>query len=150
MVYITHHGFKEGEPKTETSRRNIVLPQFVIEVLKRHHMTQLEARLKVGVTWIDRDLVFPDDDGDFVIAETLVRRFHKLLREIGLPRIRFHDLRHSAATLLLGMGVPAKVVQELLGHSTISITMDVYSHVLPAMHKDAMDKMDAFLDSSFP
>jgi integrase len=68
---------------------------------------------------------------------------------VGLPRIRFHDLRHSAATLLLGMGVPAKVVQELLGHSTISITMDVYSHVLPSMQRDAMEKMGNFLDSNF-
>ena len=77
-----------------------------------------------------------------------MRRFHKLLKEIGLPRIRFHDLRHSAATLLLAMGVPAKVLQQLLGHSTISTTIDVYSHVLPSMQKDAMDKMGNFLDSS--
>jgi integrase len=148
VTYITGYGFVEGEPKTAKSKRKIMLPPFVIDTLKRHRVKQLEKRLAVGTAWIDRDLVFPDEDGDFVIGETLVRRFHKLLREIGLPRIRFHDLRHSAATLLLSMGVPAKVVQELLGHSTISITMDVYSHVLPSMQKDAMDKMGDFLDSS--
>lgn len=149
LTYINGHGSVESEPKTAKSKRNIVLPQFVVETLRRHRMSQLERRLAAGAAWIDRDLVFPDDDGDFVIAQTLLRRFYKLLQEIGLPRIRFHDLRHSAATLLLSMGVPAKVVQELLGHSTISITMDVYSHVLPSMQKDAMEKMDAFLDSSF-
>ena len=126
-----------------------MLPQFVIDTLKRHRVKQLEKRLAAGTAWIDRDLVFPEDDGDYIIAETLVRRFNKLLKEIGLPRIRFHDLRHSAATLLLSMGVPAKVVQELLGHSTINITMDVYSHVLPSMQRDAMEKMGDFLDSSF-
>ena len=75
-----------------------------------------------------------------------MRRFHRLLKEIGLPRMRFHDLRHSTATLLLSMGVPLKVVQELLGHSSVDITANVYSHVLPSVHKDAMDKMGGFLD----
>jgi integrase len=72
----------------------------------------------------------------------MVERFQRLLKEAGLPHMRFHDLRHSAATILLSMGVHAKVVQELLGQSTISMTMDVYSHVLPSMQKDAMDKWD--------
>jgi integrase len=66
----------------------------------------------------------------------------KLLKKAGLPDIRFHDLRHSAATLLLGEGVHPKIVQELLGHSTISMTMDVYSHALPSMQHDAMNKLN--------
>ncbi|MGB8343425.1 MAG: site-specific integrase [Ktedonobacteraceae bacterium] len=68
--------------------------------------------------------------------------FDKLLNKAGLPHMRFHDLRHSAATILLSMNIHPKVVQELLGHSTISMTMDIYSHVLPSMHKEAMDKWD--------
>ncbi len=148
LTYVPGPGFVEGEPKTAKGKRTILLPQFVIETLKRHRVTQLGKRLAVGAAWVDRDLVFPDDDGDFLFAVKLLRRFYKLLKEIGLPRIRFHDLRHSAATLLLSMGVPHKVVQELLGHSNISITMDVYTHVLPSMQKDAMEKMDGFLDSS--
>ena len=69
--------------------------------------------------------------------------FKQLLKEIGLPRMRFHDLRHSAATLLLAMGVHVKVVQELLGHSDITITLNIYSHVLPSLQQDAMDKMSS-------
>jgi integrase len=72
----------------------------------------------------------------------MVERFQQLLKEAGLLHLRFHDLRHSAATILLSMGVHAKVVQELLGHSNISMTMDIYSHVLPSLQKDAMDKWD--------
>src|SRR5207248_5100139 len=116
---------------------------------KRHRVRQLEKRLTLGTAWVDRNLVFPDDDGDFLVFTTLLRRFYKLLKEIGLPRITFHDLRHSAATLLLSMGVPAKVVQELLGHSKIGMTLDTYSHVLPAMQKDAVDKMEGFLRQQF-
>ena len=73
---------------------------------------------------------------------TLRRRFQKVLKDADLPHMRFHDLRHSAATILLGMGVNAKVVQELLGHSQIGMTLGTYSHVLPSMHKNAMDKWD--------
>jgi integrase len=72
----------------------------------------------------------------------LSNQFDRFLQEIGLPSMRFHDVRHSAATLLLSMGVPPKVVQELLGHSTISVTMDIYSHTLPSMQHEAMKKMD--------
>jgi integrase len=148
LTYIVGHGCVEGEPKTAKGKRTILLPQFAIDTLKRHRRGQLEKRLEVGAAWIDRDLVFPDNDGDFLIPYTLLRRFHRLLKEIGLPRIRFHDLRHSAATLLLSMGVQMKVIQELLGHSSINITADIYSHVLPSVHKEAMDKMGGFLDRS--
>ena len=148
LTYISGHGFIESKPKTARSKRRIVLPQFAMDVLKHHRAKQLEKRLAAGSSWVDRDLIFPDRDGDYLIPVTLLRRFRKLLRNAGLPRIRFHDLRHSAATLLLGMGVEMKIVQELLGHSSISITADIYGHVLPPMYKSAMDKMDGFLGSS--
>jgi integrase len=76
---------------------------------------------------------------------TLLRNYKKILTRAGLPDIRFHDLRHSAATLLLSLGIHPKVVQELLGHTQISMTMDVYSHVLPGMQQDAMRQLDAAL-----
>jgi len=144
LSYIAHHGFKEGEPKTAKSRRKIALPQFVMDLLKRHRMLQLEARLKAGTAWVDRDLVFPNEHGDFLLPMTLFYQFSRLLKEIGLPHMRFHDLRHSAATLLLSMGVPMKVVQELLGHSNFSTTANVYSHVLLSMQQEAMNKLDDF------
>ena len=95
--------------------------------------------------WVDHDLVFCNKQGGFIVHTTLLYHFSKLLKEAGLPQVRFHDLRHSAATLLLSMGVPAKVVQELLGHSKIGMTLNTYSHVLPSMQKDAVDKMEGFL-----
>jgi integrase len=143
LVYMAHHGFKEGEPKTEASKRKIVLPQFVIEVLKKHRTMQLEARLKMGTAWIDRDLVFPNKHGNFLTPASLASQFTRLLKDAGLPHMRFHDLRHNTATLLLSMGVSMKVIQELLGHSSFSTTANIYSHVLPAMQQEAMDKMDA-------
>jgi integrase len=96
------------------------------------------------VAWVDRDLVFSNQNGDFLYPMTLFNHFSQLLREIGLPHIRFHDLRHSAATLLLSMGAPMKVVQELLGHSNFSTTANIYAHVLPSMQQEAMNKMDDF------
>src|SRR2546421_3878535 len=134
--------YMENEPKTAKSRRKIVLPQFVVDVLKQHRIKQLEARLQAGEAWIDRDLVFCNAWGDYFPFSTLDDWFHVLLKEAGLPRIRFHDLRHSAATLLLTMGVHPKVVQELLGHSQIRMTLDTYSHVLPSMQQEAMNRLN--------
>jgi integrase len=142
MGYISGKGYLEFEPKTSKGRRKVVLPPFVCEALKLHHTRQLEVRLKAGARWQDRDLVFCNKYGGYLDPAHLRQRFDKLLREANLPDVRFHDLRHSAATILLSMGVPAKVVQEILGHSQISMTMDIYSHVLPDMQQEAMDKMN--------
>ncbi len=84
-------------------------------------------------------------DGDFIRPQTLLRQFKKVLQEAGLPEKRLHDLRHTAATLLLGMGVEMKVIQDILGHSNIATTANIYAHVLPAMRQDAMKKMDELL-----
>jgi integrase len=113
------------------------------ESLKQHRIRQLEAKLKAGSSWKDRDLVFCTDRGGYLNpASTMQVVFKSVLKKAGLPQMRFHDLRHSAATILLSMGVHPKVVQELLGHSRISMTMDIYSHVLPTMQKDAMERMN--------
>jgi integrase len=84
---------------------------------------------------VGNDPVFPNKRGEFTVPQTLVNRFKRVLQEVGLPPMRFHNLRHSAATLLLSMGVNPKVVQELLGHGAISVTMDIYSHALPSMQQ---------------
>ena len=88
--------------------------------------------------------MFCDDVGEFIIPQTLAYQFNKLLRDIGLPHIRFHDLRHSAATLLLSMGVPMKAVQEILGHSNYLTTANVYGHMLQEVGEEAMTKFDDF------
>ena len=135
------HGFIESEPKTASGRRNITLPPVLIEVLKQHRTHQKETRLKAGSTWVEQDIVFCTRHGGFIDQSYLRQLFESLLKESGLPHIRFHDLRHSAATILLTLGIHPKVVQELLGHSTVSMTMDIYSHVLPSLQEDTMEKM---------
>jgi len=137
-----HYKTVERAGKTKASRRAIALPQFVVDALKVHKVRQLEQRLQAGAKWKSLDLVFCTPTGDFYNVATLRNHFNVLLQQCNLPHMRIHDLRHSAATLLLYMGVPMKVVQEILGHSSITITMDLYGHLLPGMQEDAMNKMD--------
>ena len=139
-------GWLIGEPKTDRGRRAIMLTARAIVALRVHRTRQLEQRLAVGAPWEDRDLVFCGALGQPLHGTAVLQdRFRPLLRRAGLPRIRFHDLRHSAASLLLGQGVHPKVVQEMLGHSTIALTLDIYSHVLPTMQQEAATQMDAVL-----
>ncbi len=99
--------------------------------------------------YCDRDLVFCDVVGDYFPLSSLEYMFQVLLKKAGLPHMPFHNLRHSAATILLTMGIHPKAVQELLGHSQISMTMDTYSHVLPSMQQEAMNKLnEAFREQS--
>jgi integrase len=142
--YIKGHGWVETEPKTEHGKRSLMLPQVTVDALKAHRTYQLEVRLKAGTRWKEQGLVFPNRDGGYFRRPRLYAIFKKLLQEAHLPDMHFHDLRHSAATILLSMGVPAKVVQEILGHGNISTTMNIYGHVFPSMHRDAMDEMDDF------
>jgi len=142
VAHVTGYGYIENETKTAKGRRMIVLPPFLIDLLKQHRERQIQARLKASDKWIEKNLVFCNRRGNHLHPNSLILRFHRLLREIGLPRIRFHDLRHSTATILLSMGVHPKIVQELLGHSQISTTLDIYSHVLPSLQQEAMGKLD--------
>jgi len=135
-------GYRVTEPKTASGKRKITLPQFVIEALQQHRIRQLEAKLKAGPAWEEHDLVFCNMKGRFLNTQSLFVLFSSLLKKAGLPHMRFHDLRHSAATILLAMGVPIKVVQELLGHRDIGTTLNVYGHVLASMQQEAMDKLD--------
>jgi integrase len=139
-------GYVESEPKTKMSRRSIVIASFALEALKQHRVRQLEAKLKGGPLWQDHDYVFCTSVGTHLNpTKDILDQLKALLQKAELPEIRFHDLRHSAATLLLSQGVHPKVVQELLGHSDISITMDVYSHVLPNIQEEAIGKLNAVL-----
>ena len=119
-----------------------MLPAFVIDVLVKHQQQQEEQRRAVGADWIDKNLVFTNATGDFYSPSTMVKAFRRFLVSIGLPHMRFHDLRHSAATILLAMKVHPKVVQEILGHSQITTTMDIYSHAMPDMQNEATQQWD--------
>jgi integrase len=125
---------KCGAPKTAKSRRSIKLPNTALSSLKKHRKAQLEERMRLGELFVDQGLVFTSRVGTPISRQDLITRsFKPLLKRAGLPNIRFHDLRHTCATLLLSKSVHAKFVQELLGHATISNTLDTYSHVLPGM-----------------
>jgi integrase len=143
VSYLKGYGYVESEPKTAKGRRMIKLPVFVVGILIRHKAQQEEQRCQVGSAWIEKDLVFTNAQGYFYSASTLRKVFRRFLVSIGLPHMRFHDLRHSAATILLAMKVHPKVVQEILGHSQIAMTLDVYSHALPSMQEDVTKQWDS-------
>jgi integrase len=133
---------KTSEPKTSRGRRRIELPDFVTDALRRHR--QQQAAEPHPKAW-----VFADGNGGPLRKSNVLRRsFRPLLKKARLPQIRFHDLRDTAATLLLAQGVHPKAVQERLGHATIAITLDTYSHVLPSMQRDAADQLHALVGGS--
>ena len=139
-------GFNFGETKTARSRRTVPLPQTLIKDLQHHRRKQLEQKLRLGAVYQDQDLVFPTELGTPLAYSNLDRRhFKPVCKRAELHGFRLYDLRHSCATLLLGVGENPKVVAERLGHSTIVLTLDTYSHVLPDMQQAATDKLEKLL-----
>jgi len=136
-----------AEPKTKSSRRRVTLTKAAVGALRRHKVRQAQERLGLGEAWEGGDFVFTNLAGHTIDGSDLLRSFRALLRRAGLPRIRFHDLRHTAATLLLGRGIHPKIVQEQLGHAQVAITLDTYSHVSPTMQRDAVAALDAVLEA---
>lgn len=135
------------EPKSRTSRRVVPLPAFAIDALQAQRRRQRHDRLLAGSRWQpdERHLVFTTTIGTPLDGIAVTRRFQAVLRRAGLPHQRFHDLRHAYASLLLARGVAARVVMETLGHSQIALTLNTYSHVMPALARAAADEMDAVL-----
>jgi integrase len=133
------------DPKTDRARRTVALPAMTVDVLRRHRKDQAERRLLVGEAWQDNDLVIDDGDGRPLSPDALSRAFYRLVRSLGLPGLRLHDLRHAYATTLLEAGVHPKVASEALGHSSVAFTMDVYSHVQPTMQEEAAKAIQAAL-----
>jgi len=139
-------GFKFEEPKTSKSRRSIPLSNSVVSALKVYRRTQLEQRMKLGADYASLDLVFATEIGTPISSKNLRdRHFKPLMTKAGLPEIRLYDLRHTTATLLLSAGENPKVVSERLGHASIVLTLDTYSHVLPTMQKDATSKIEKIM-----
>lgn len=141
--YIPHYGYVETESKTEAGNRQVMLSTLAVRMLKEHRLEQEETKARLGSAWIEKDLVFTGLHGDYLNPSYLLRVFKKILVDAGLAHMRFHELRHSSATILLAMNVHPKIVQERLGHSDIRMTLGTYSHVLPSIQGDATDKLDS-------
>ena len=141
-----------GEPKTAKSRRTITLTTGSLNALRAHRKRQLEEMMQRTGLWQDHGLVFASEVGTLINPTNLRRRhFASLRKRAGLPAdTRFHDLRHTCATLLLGKGVHPKFVQELLGHDNIAITLDTYSHVIPSMGDATARAMEDALEGDQP
>jgi integrase len=133
------------ETKTRRGLRSIALPETLMAALKAHQLHQLEHRMRIGPEWEDRDLVFPNPTGGPVDPTAVDRDFHHVLEKAGLGNCTSHGLRHSCASLLLNQGVTLREIMELLGHSGIGITADLYAHVLPDLKRQTAKAMDAFL-----
>jgi integrase len=132
-------------PKTHRSIRPIALSPVALRVLKTHRTAQAEHRLAMGSDYVDQDLIFATALGTPLDGTNVTRNFQRLARDADLGHVRFHDLRHSAATLMLAAGTNPKIVSERLGHATVNITLDTYSHVLPDMQREAALAIDQLL-----
>jgi integrase len=140
-------GFVFGETKTKRSRRTIPLPESLVKELKHYRAAQLEQKLKLGEAYQKLDLVFANSIGCPISYKNVdLNYFKPVLKKAGLEGFRLYDLRHSCATLLLAAGENPKVVAERLGHSTIVLTLDTYSHVLPDMQRAATEKLERILN----
>lgn len=147
FVRIRTNDYAINDAKTPSSRRRVpLLPQTVAR-LRAHRERQTEARRDAGALWIDQDLIFAWHDGGPVGPITLFYHWRQLVKRSGLPYIRPHDTRHAHATLLLALDVHPRIVQERLGHSSASITMSVYSHVLAGMQEGALARLGHALNA---
>ncbi len=134
------------EPKTRESVRDVAVGRLGAEALRRHRARQVEERLRAGSSWEDGDLVFPNVWGRFTPPDYFVRQeFRRIVDRAALPRMRFHDLRHTFATLQLNGKQPLKIVSEMMGHTRVAITQDLYTHVSAQMQRGAAAALDALL-----
>jgi integrase len=131
--------------KTRASRRTLSVPDVIIDRLRVHSQHQYDERVAAGSRWTETNLVFTTTSGTGLDGPAVTKSFQRLLQRTGLERRRFHDLRHSCASLLLAQNVAPRVVMEILGHSQIALTMNTYSHVLPGLKKAAAESMGTIL-----
>ena len=146
LVYRYRGAWRLLGPKTAKARRTVVLPDIALRALREYRRRQAEARLAAGNRWQDHGLVFTGPVGQPVDVHNLgVRNFKAILRRAGLPDIGMYDLRHTAASLLLSAKTHPKVASEMLGHSTVRLTLDTYSQFLPTMQVQAAETMERLL-----
>ena len=135
---IKGHGLVEGQPKTGRSRRSVALSPEAIEALQSVRGVQIGQRLQAGPLWQDSGYVFTEADGSPVIPDKVTQDFARRIKKWEFPHLTLHGLRHAFASLLLTSGINLKVTSEMLGHSTIAVTGDIYSHVLPGLQEEAV------------
>jgi integrase len=145
-----HKKLVKGKTKTEASMRTIPLPAVTVAALLRHKMTQDQEREWAGSAWKKTGYVFTTQVGTPIDRRNLLRTWYSLRKKADVPQIRFHDLRHSAATLLYAQGVHPKTVMEIMGWSDLKMPMELYGHVLDEMKRDAAAKMDAIYGVATP
>ena len=145
IVFVPGKGHLVTPPKSAKSRRAIDITASDVVSLQRHSAVQAEQRLRAGPAWKDENWVFTRPDGDHIIPNDLSKAFRALCDRLGLPPVRLHDLRHPHASIMLLAGVHLKVVQERLGHASVGITGDTYSHVAPGLQKAAALSFEAEL-----
>lgn len=143
--WLPREGFIFRQPKTYRSARPVALSPASVERLHRHRVQQLQERLAVGPAYQDNGLVFANARGAPVHPTNLRRAWLQIVGRVGLGHLRFHDLRHTHASLLLQQGIHPKIVSERLGHSSVSITLDTYSHVVPSLQVQAAAGLDELL-----
>jgi integrase len=134
---LSNSGDSFQETKTKSAQRTIALPDQTILELKKHKRKVASEKLYAGPSYVDNDLVVCTSIGTKVLPQNLIRTWYRLIEKAGVPKIRFHDLRHTHATLMLKQGVHPKIVSERLGHANIRITLDTYSHALPNLQEEA-------------
>ena len=138
----TRQGVRLKAPKSGRGRK-VALPSKVVAELRTWRARQAEELLRLGTRLGDDTFICAGEDGQPVQPQSLTHAWHRFLVRAKLPRVRFHDLRHSHATHLLGSGVHPKIASERLGHATVGLTLDTYSHVIPGMQEDAVARIDA-------
>lgn len=141
----TKQGIIFTEPKTETSNRTVAISNEVIEILKRNSVNQLKLKMRLGNLYKDNNLVCCKENGDFINPKNFSRDFHKLITKNNLKDIRFHDLRHTHASLLVKLGIHPKEISTRLGHSDIGITMNLYSHIYEDMDKQTANMFEKLI-----
>lgn len=133
------------ETKTDKSRRLIALSPSTVSILREHRKQQEALRQALGISLTDSDLVFSQYNGTPLLPDSVTQAWRNLARRIGLKGLRFHDARHTHASLMLKQGIHPKIVQERLGHASIQITLDTYSHIIPGLQEIAANRFDDIL-----
>ncbi|TAK35631.1 MAG: site-specific integrase [Chloroflexota bacterium] len=141
-------GVQVGEPKSASGRRQVLLSRQAIQALREHRPRQSQDRLLAGEQWQEKGFIFTSATGTPVESSTLARAFERLTERAELPRIPFHGLRHTYASMMLAEGVHPKIVQQALGHAKISLTLDLYSHALPTLQEQAVQAVERALEAS--